>query len=221
MKYDNGPLRGRIGGFHAWAWDYITFENLGIVRGPPAGQVEQVQLKYVNTELATFVGAEAVRRMGPDRLADAVRHAELRRRAATGRATATSPPSRRRRAVPARVSTACLAAPSAAWRARAEEPLPSIVPLESRLGLRLHRAADAPRWGVELAARMVDAQDRVATSLLETPTPGFTVWDVRGYWRATRAPAAARRHRELHGPDLPRASGFPFAKRISRSSNRA
>jgi len=33
---------------------------------------------------------------------------------------------------------------------------------------------------------MVDRQDRVATSLLETPTPGFTVWDLRSYWRATQ-----------------------------------
>jgi outer membrane receptor protein involved in Fe transport len=38
---------------------------------------------------------------------------------------------------------------------------------------------------VEFAARVVGAQQRVAASLLERPTPGFTVWDVRGYWRAT------------------------------------
>jgi outer membrane receptor protein involved in Fe transport len=31
---------------------------------------------------------------------------------------------------------------------------------------------------------MVAHQYRVATSLLETTTPGFTVWDARGYWRA-------------------------------------
>ena len=33
--------------------------------------------------------------------------------------------------------------------------------------------------------RIVDNQDRVATSLLEQPTPGFTTCDVRGYWRPT------------------------------------
>ena len=35
LQLDNGWLRGRIGGFYGWAWDYITFENLGIVRSPP------------------------------------------------------------------------------------------------------------------------------------------------------------------------------------------
>jgi outer membrane receptor protein involved in Fe transport len=30
---------------------------------------------------------------------------------------------------------------------------------------------------------VVDRQDLVAASLLESPTPGFVVWDLRGYWR--------------------------------------
>jgi outer membrane receptor protein involved in Fe transport len=64
-----------------------------------------------------------------------------------------------------------------------QEPLPGIVPLESRLGLRFHEPQAAPSWGVELAARVVDAQRRVARSLLEIPSSGFTVWDLRGYWR--------------------------------------
>jgi outer membrane receptor protein involved in Fe transport len=36
---------------------------------------------------------------------------------------------------------------------------------------------------VELSARIVDNQDRVATTLLETETAGFTTYDVRGFWR--------------------------------------
>jgi outer membrane receptor protein involved in Fe transport len=36
---------------------------------------------------------------------------------------------------------------------------------------------------MEVAARVVDNQDRVASSLLETMTPGFTVWDLRSSWR--------------------------------------
>ena len=51
-------LRGGINGFHAWVFDYITFENLNVFRAPPAGQVEQVSLKYVNTDLATLAGFE-------------------------------------------------------------------------------------------------------------------------------------------------------------------
>ena len=36
---------------------------------------------------------------------------------------------------------------------------------------------------MDLVARVVDDQDRVATSLLEGPTSGFAVWNLRGYWR--------------------------------------
>lgn len=65
------------------------------------------------------------------------------------------------------------------------EPLPSILPLESRLGIRFHEAATSPRWSVELALRIVDAQRRIADSLLELPSSGFAVGDVRAYWRVT------------------------------------
>ena len=65
------------------------------------------------------------------------------------------------------------------------EPLPSIPPLESRVGIRLHQPCRRPRWSVEVSARIVGSQDRVATSLLETPTLGFTVWDLRACWRPT------------------------------------
>jgi len=34
-----------------------------------------------------------------------------------------------------------------------------------------------------LSARIVDNQDRVATSLLGTPTAGFTTWDLRGTYQ--------------------------------------
>jgi outer membrane receptor protein involved in Fe transport len=32
---------------------------------------------------------------------------------------------------------------------------------------------------------VVDDQDRIAASLLETPTAGFAVFDLRGYWQLT------------------------------------
>ena len=51
-------FRGGVKGFYGLGFDYITFENLNIFRGPPAGQVEQESLKYVNTELATLAGFE-------------------------------------------------------------------------------------------------------------------------------------------------------------------
>jgi len=65
-----------------------------------------------------------------------------------------------------------------------DEPLPGISPLETRVGARLHAAATEPRWAIELEARIVDNQDRVATSLFEQETPGFTIWNLRSYWQA-------------------------------------
>ncbi len=65
----------------------------------------------------------------------------------------------------------------------AKEPLPSIPPLETRLGIRWHEPCPDPGWGVEISARVVDEQNRVAGSLLETPTPGFTTYDLRTFWR--------------------------------------
>ena len=60
-------------------------------------------------------------------------------------------------------------------------------PLESRLGLRIHEAIVNPRWNAELSVRIVDNQDRVASSLLEGPTPGFTVWDLRAFWQVNKS----------------------------------
>src|SRR5207248_9908 len=71
----------------------------------------------------------------------------------------------------------------------ATEPLPSILPLQSRLGLRLHsrriglQVQRPPTWNIELATRLVAAQNRVAASLLETPTAGFAIVDINAYWQ--------------------------------------
>ena len=79
--------------------------------------------------------------------------------------------------------------PGAALRSllagRDSESLPNIPPLEARVGVRLHEASSQPDWGVEIAARIVDNQDHIATSLGEMATPGFTVWDARGFYRAS------------------------------------
>ena len=66
---------------------------------------------------------------------------------------------------------------------RSHESLPGITPLESRLGLRLHDPTPKQTWGLELAARIVDRQNRVATSLEEIQTPGFTTYDMRFFKR--------------------------------------
>ena len=46
--------------------------------------------------------------------------------------------------------------------------------------MRLRNSVENQRWNIELASRIDRRQNRVATSLLESATPGFTVWDLRG-----------------------------------------
>lgn len=149
-SWETEVCRAGLRGFQGWSWDYITFENLGVVAGPDA---EQINLKYVNTASATFTGFEA---WGERALQPWL-----------------SP-----------FATASYVAATDQTRAGAgREPLPGIPPLEFRLGLRLHEPQPAARWGLELAARIADSQDRVAASLREQPTPGFTTWDLRGVWQ--------------------------------------
>lgn len=74
------------------------------------------------------------------------------------------------------------------------EALPNILPLDSRVGLRIHEPGTQPRWGSELGVRMVGPQNQVAYLLgnpasggtNELPTAGFTVVDIRGYWAITK-----------------------------------
>ena len=61
-------------------------------------------------------------------------------------------------------------------------PLPSIFPFQSRMGLRWHDPS-RKNYGVELSARVVAAQHHVASYLAEPTTPGFTTYDLRGYWQ--------------------------------------
>jgi len=63
-----------------------------------------------------------------------------------------------------------------------DQPLPMIPPLETRVGVRLQEPYEA-RYGIELSARVVDNQHRVATLLLEQSTPSFATLDVRAFWR--------------------------------------
>jgi outer membrane receptor protein involved in Fe transport len=77
-------------------------------------------------------------------------------------------------------------------------PLTQIYPLEGRVGLRLHDPDDGQRWGVELLTRMVAHQHRLGTlrvgepetplglrEVVEQPTGGFTVWNIRSYYNMT------------------------------------
>lgn len=59
-----------------------------------------------------------------------------------------------------------------------DEPVLGIAPLTARLAWRL----DPPRarWWGEVEATLADRQDRVAEIRFEVPTPGYTVFDMRG-----------------------------------------
>src|SRR5205823_4140897 len=149
-----------------------TFENIGIKRAPPFGAVEQVNLKYVNTDLATLTGTEL---LGTYALTDMLtpfanlQYVRGEDQTRNGR-FATQPASigaasERFDGLP-RGSFSNLGSIGHSIGA-AKEPLPQIIPLQSRVGLRLHEASMNPRWAVEVAARLVGPQNRVAVSLLE------------------------------------------------------
>ena len=74
------------------------------------------------------------------------------------------------------------------------EPVYAIYPWDSVVGVRLEQGDACGGWGIEFSARLVDEQDRVANgfdnlgrSRGEQVTPGFTVFDLRTYWRLNQA----------------------------------
>lgn len=185
LDYETDMFKVGTRGFHAWAFDYVTFENTDVTRGPPAGQIQQVSLRSVNTDLATLTGFESFAELFPQKRLTpfaTMRYVDGRDRTRNGDfATldgSSTTPSRK----VAHQSRGFFGGIMGA----AAEPLPGIAPLETRVGARLRNSVKDERWNLELAARIVDNQDRVATSLLENPTAGFTVWDLRGTWRPLR-----------------------------------
>src|SRR5262249_28171386 len=67
-----------------------------------------------------------------------------------------------------------------------QEPLPGMLPIESHVGFRVHQKGKSPRWAIDCYARIVGNQNRVAESLLERPTPGFTLYNIRAYWQVNK-----------------------------------
>ena len=143
--------------FQSWIHNYITFENLSTVQTPPFGGIDQVNLKYVNTNLATLTGTELLANYRwTDMLTpfanmqyvageDQTRNGHF----ATQQATAFSP-SQRVPGQPRGFFSGVSGPP--------KEPLPQIIPLQSRIGIQLHQAGLSPSWTVEFSARMVGPQ---------------------------------------------------------------
>ena len=187
-EFSSDIVKTGVRGFHAWGLDYITFENTRVTNVPPAGEVGQVSLRYVNTDLVTLLGAECFGEMLPESPVTpfaTMRIVAGRDRTRNGRFATTN-------------GNAFAASQKVDGAARGffsgvlgsnEEPLPGIPPLDARLGLRFHDTSPRKVWNVEVTARMVARQDRVATSLLETATSGFTVWDTRMLFRSKNVPS--------------------------------
>ena len=159
LKADYGRVRAGVSGFYGWIHDYITYEaEFRIAAGLlPNG----LGVTFVNTDLATLSGGEVYGEYDWSECLTWFAHmsyVEGRDHSRDGRGVIPGSD---------------------------EEPLPGIAPLESHLGFRFHEPTETPRWGIEVAARVVDNQDRVATSLEELPTAGFTTWNLRGYWQAS------------------------------------
>lgn len=158
LTADFDRWRGRIGGFQSFVNDYITFVG-NFILDPTGARV----LFTTNTELATLSGAEA---NGEYDLS--------RRWTAFGSA----------RYIYGRDQ-------------QLDAPLPGIYPFDSRIGLRLHDRNGGRRWGIEGLARVVNQQNQLGVIrrvgsdlssdaiLVEERTPGFTIWNLRGYYNVT------------------------------------
>jgi outer membrane receptor protein involved in Fe transport len=182
VRGDLGDLRVSLTGFHAWIFDYITYDDVGVLYQSPhfpfePGQDLQ-QAAFVNTDLATLTGFEL--------LADQDLSSWL-----TGFAWMSYVQGEdHSRSQPSRIGAMLREQadyPADTPRSFVDgvdhEPLPGISPFEARVGLRVHQPQPSPGWGAEFEVRMVDRQDRVATTLYEQVTPGFTILNARAFWR--------------------------------------
>jgi outer membrane receptor protein involved in Fe transport len=182
LDYDGERVRAGVRGFYGWAFDYITFENTNVITGSSSREIQQVSLRHVNTSLATLAGFESFFELFPQKRLTPfaqMRYVDGRDRTRNGDFATTNgaagSPSTKVPGRPRGFFSGILGSDS--------EPLPGISPLESRIGFRVRDVPSDPTCQLEFAARIVDNQDRVATSLFETPTPGFTVFDLRGVYR--------------------------------------
>ena len=159
-KYDR--FRGGINGYYSWVDDFITYDLFapsGGLGGFPAGA------GFVNTSQAIIAGVDAYGQLEATKaisLFGTFSYVEGRDQSGNRNTLSFTP------------------------NGGAPEPLPGIPPLESRLGVIVHDPSPQRDWAVEFSARVVDNQDRVARSLEEIETPGFTTYDIRSYWRLTR-----------------------------------
>ena len=169
LRADYDFLTVGANAFYGWINNYITYDANRLSPG-------LTQVVYTNTDLATLAGTELFAQADvTDWLTPfgTLAYVQGVDQTAGDRRRADSLDSSRRDD------------PLVLRRKGGTEPLPQIAPLESRVGFRVHAPGKAPRWQVEFNARMVSGQTLVATSLGETTTPGFTVFNIRGFVKVT------------------------------------
>ncbi len=171
-------FRGGATLFFAWVNNYITFDQVQIqgVGGT------QNQVVFTNTDLATLAGAELF--MEVDVLSWLTPFSALSYVQGTDRT-----PNSNARPTTISAGGQQLQLVSSRNIPLDSAPLPQIPPLEWRNGFRIHQAIDEQnpqaKWAIEFSARSVFGQNYVATTLGELPTPGFTIFNISGYWQAT------------------------------------
>ncbi|MBP86693.1 MAG: hypothetical protein CMJ64_08255 [Planctomycetaceae bacterium] len=181
-RTEQGPFNVSLNGYYAWTWDFITYDDIDGGVGTVAGLADGSDFQraaYTNTNFATLAGFEL---LGDVLLTDGL--------TAYGIVNYVEGFDRSRDD-PSRVGTILrplVGQPATNSRSNIggidTEPLPGITPLEAIVGLRLHQRCPNPAWGAELEARIVNDQYRIARTLSEIATPGFTIWNIRGFWQA-------------------------------------
>lgn len=63
--------------------------------------------------------------------------------------------------------------------------LPGIYPLNGTIGVKILESKE-DRWCVDFSSRMVRAQDHPAVIISEHPSPGFTVFNLRGFYQLNK-----------------------------------
>mgnify|MGYP001158308913 CR=1 FL=1 len=172
-------MKLEINGFHSWINDYIIFENLEVLPSP--GEVIQFAA-YGNTELATLAGGEIAVQYELSELCTAFGMVSY---VAGHDHTRNAPVELSNRGALLdvdRFETPDGLPPEFRGDVDVEdEPLAGMPPMNSLVGLRWQSQEVDNVWGAEISMRIASGQDRVASSLYEFATPGFSTWDVRAF----------------------------------------
>jgi len=175
VKTNYDRFRAGLSGYCALIEDYITVAPVSTANAPFGRQgslvfspflTNSLEVQFTNTGLATLIGFETYAEydvtpwLTPFMTMYYVEGRNLDRNQ-QAHVIGTAPPS-------------------------SQEALPGIPPLETRLGFRLHESVRDPRYGVEFYALLDAPQDQVASSLGEVATPGFTIFNIRGFWRVRK-----------------------------------